>query len=264
VSDDRFYHYTTRDAAFEHILPRRELRFSPYSSMRDPLENKAWGFTGSAWSDPDPDVTNKAYMTFHRRVNEIRASAKLLSLTLASPESAIGNDEEEEEGWSLARMWEQYGETHRGVCLVFKRDVLIKAITASLRAQGLACPYNKPVRYSRAEFSTGRTELDLLELANDYSEAMARRWVEDRNDVLFFRKMPDWRTEREYRFVVTAPGSDFVYASYSDALEAVIVGEKFPRWQVAGAAGVADAARATLEQVFWAQGRPHRSPLRST
>jgi hypothetical protein len=35
-----FYHYTTRAAAFEGILPNGELWFSPYSRMRDPVANR--------------------------------------------------------------------------------------------------------------------------------------------------------------------------------------------------------------------------------
>jgi hypothetical protein len=35
-------HYTTADAALNHILPERRLRMSPYISMRDPLEAKQW------------------------------------------------------------------------------------------------------------------------------------------------------------------------------------------------------------------------------
>lgn len=37
-----FFHYTTREAAFSDIIPRRRLRFSTYALMRDQLENKQW------------------------------------------------------------------------------------------------------------------------------------------------------------------------------------------------------------------------------
>jgi hypothetical protein len=36
-----FFHYTTREAAFEYILPERQLRLSPYARMRDPLKAQA-------------------------------------------------------------------------------------------------------------------------------------------------------------------------------------------------------------------------------
>jgi len=53
---DYFFHYTTREAAFAHILPERQLRLSPYSKVNDPMESKSgvrpsrhlldWGTTG--------------------------------------------------------------------------------------------------------------------------------------------------------------------------------------------------------------------------
>ena len=42
-----FYHYTSSEVAFEHILPERQLLVSPYSEMRDPLENKLPPLEGS-------------------------------------------------------------------------------------------------------------------------------------------------------------------------------------------------------------------------
>jgi len=39
-----FFHYTTRDRAFQDILPSGKLKFSSLNEMRDPLENKRWLF----------------------------------------------------------------------------------------------------------------------------------------------------------------------------------------------------------------------------
>jgi len=41
-----FFHYTTRDRAFQDILPSGKLKFSSLNEMRDPLENKRWLFLG--------------------------------------------------------------------------------------------------------------------------------------------------------------------------------------------------------------------------
>jgi hypothetical protein len=40
------YHYTGREAAFEHILPEHRLRLSSFQLMGDPLEFKDWYFGG--------------------------------------------------------------------------------------------------------------------------------------------------------------------------------------------------------------------------
>lgn len=257
-----FFHYTTREAAFEHILPTRSLAFSPYSRMRDPLENRRWGFVGSMRGDSGPEH-EQAWFSFHRHANEIRDSAKLLSLAVdADCENDDGDDAELfARGWSRARMWEQYAENHAGVCLVFSKDPLIKAVTASLSSNGLAEPYNRPVEYSSSAF---RPLLDLTELSRDAEPAAVRRWVEDNHDPLFFHKTPDWRTEYEYRFVVTAPGAERVFADFGDALVAVILGERFPRWQRAGAMELSVQAGARLHCMEWWSGVPRPVVLRET
>jgi hypothetical protein len=44
-------HYTTAEAAFEHIIPWGELLMNPYARMRDPLENRELSFGGVASGD---------------------------------------------------------------------------------------------------------------------------------------------------------------------------------------------------------------------
>lgn len=65
-----FFHYTTREAAFGDIIPRRRLRFSTYARMRDPMENKQWAFPAAYWvrNDEPTEVRERAYFEFqHRR-----------------------------------------------------------------------------------------------------------------------------------------------------------------------------------------------------
>jgi hypothetical protein len=83
-----------------------------------------------------------------------------------------------------------------------------------------------------------------------------RRFVQQHNDVLFFLKTRDWETEYEYRFVVTAPDDDYVYVDYVDALEAVIVGERFPRWERPGAIAMCRAKDAEAARISWRSDAP--------
>jgi hypothetical protein len=57
-----FFHHTTADTAFRHILPTGELRLSPYSQMRDPLEAKAWHMGASGFvPDDDSGATERRF-----------------------------------------------------------------------------------------------------------------------------------------------------------------------------------------------------------
>ena len=145
------FHYTTRRAAFEDILPKKRMRFSPYTEMRDPLENK-WLFNSSytiptGMPDDDPNHPDRTQAFLEARAAAIRESAKVLSLTLDAPgfeEAPLFG-----RGWARARMWEQYAENHAGVCLLFRRDAIIERVTESLRSQGLPGPYNRRVAYTQ-------------------------------------------------------------------------------------------------------------------
>jgi hypothetical protein len=112
-----FFHYTTREAAFGDIIPFRRLRFSTYARMRDPIENKQWAFPAAyfAREEEADEPREQAYFEFHHLAAEIFHQAHLLALTVDT--TYAWPDEEFGRGWSRARMWEQYAEAHKGVCL---------------------------------------------------------------------------------------------------------------------------------------------------
>ena len=262
---DYFFHYTTRDAAFGHILPTRKLRMSPYSAMRDPLENKKWLFPGS-YSVPDdipdghPEHPETAGQEFGAAANEIRDSAKLLSLTIDA-EDLRGRAELFGRGWARARMWEQYAENHAGVCLRFKREDLTARITESLNTQGLASPYHRPVGYTD-EGSGGGLPLNLNEIVGKVDGEFVRQFVQQHHIRLFFRKTIDWESEHEYRFVVTTPDMEYVYVDFGDALDVVAVGENCPRWQWPAVVEACQGLNAEPVRVEWSTGAPRAWRLR--
>src|SRR5207342_1639539 len=143
-----FFHYTTREAAFEHILPAQKLKFSSYAGMRDPLEAR-WNFSAGGWGEfTDEQQRDQAagYFAFSGFAQEVREQSFLLSLTIDAPPES----EESEpfcRGWARARMWEHYAEKHAGVCLVFERERLANALSKSLVSQGFSAPHHQPVIY---------------------------------------------------------------------------------------------------------------------
>jgi hypothetical protein len=61
----RLYHYTSREAAFRHIIPEGHLRLSSYSLTRDPLDARDWGFRFVHPEGSDPEAEE-----LRREVNE--------------------------------------------------------------------------------------------------------------------------------------------------------------------------------------------------
>jgi hypothetical protein len=261
--DKFFFHYTTREAAFGHILPERRLKFSRYLDMRDPLENKMWAFTAGGWGDAEPeqqDAQASAFLEFHRVANLVKERAYLFSVTIDSPQ-----DSEEEEpfcrGWARARMWEQYAEKHGGVCLVFRRSLLPAEIKHSIQPRDAEYLYaSQEVVYDGG----GPTPLlPLNQLGIEDLPGMVSSYVSQNLEPLFFQKVLDWQTEHEYRFVVTAPSDEPVVVQFARSLEAVIVGEQFPEWQQTSAIETCNKIPAKPLRLSWDLGRPRLSELKA-
>jgi len=160
-------------------------------------------------------------------------------------------------------MWEQYAEDHAGVCLVFDRGELLDALRRDLARKGAY--WEGPVIYTVAGFADSEAGVIMLEHFNEQSlEDDVGRHVTKYHEDFFFLKTEDWATEFEYRFVWQRaeetplarllPSTNRV--RYGEALRWVVVGERFPDWQIPGAREIAQGAGAELRRMIWEDSRP--------
>lgn len=260
--DQYLFHYTTREAAFAHILPTRRLRFSRYMDMRDPLENKHWRILAGGWGEPTEEEKGRqaqGYFRFGDFAAQIREQSFLLSLTEDAPQD---RDESHPffHGWARARMWEQYAENHSGVCLVFARQQLVDSVVSSLREQGFASPYHRSVIYDG--HGMRKPMLDLGALAGEVTAKQVADYVEQNHEALFFYKVRDWETEHEYRFATTSGERKELFVNFGESLAGVIVGERFPGWERPAAVAACSKADARPERLDWTMGAPVLAELK--
>jgi hypothetical protein len=93
-------------------------------------------------------------------------------------------------GYNMPRMWAQYAENHRGVCIEFDK----KEFTEKIK-----CSFN-PIFYGyvayKSQFKFINIDLDKL----DDKEYLKNFMIKNRTQ-LFFIKHKDWSTEHEFRFL---------------------------------------------------------------
>jgi hypothetical protein len=244
-------HYTLAATAFEHIIPKGQLRLSPYRLMRDPAENKDLLPAAAAPRGQEHPV--QEYLAAVGKLKDERDRVRLLSLTAdvhyERHAKVFGCC------WARPRLWEQYADAHRGVCLVFQRALLEEALQNGLGEDRVSfgeVEYTpEGISDSAATFLHDQRLMD----AATRDEAMARYLI-DHRDELFFLKSEDWAAEHEVRAVLTGSDDEYAHAGYGQALVAVVLGEGFPRWQIAGAREVCEKAGTALAQVRWLNGRP--------
>lgn len=256
MPDDLIYHYTSASTAFERILPSGSLRMSPIARMRDPLENRVPPAPSVVSRTATSDQLLAALRLLEKEIAKVWGSARLLSLTLDR-----AGTEWYHRGWASARMWEFYADRHAGVCLELRKEALVEAVIRSLQQQGLAKPYHQPVQYVSQVRHAMRRAIDLASYPDGFTAPEVWRHLEQVNQALFFNKADEWASEHEFRFVVTAPDTDWVYVDVGVAVQAVIVGDRFPTWQLVGAKDACTNARAKLRQLQWTADSPYLRDL---
>jgi hypothetical protein len=249
------FHYTTSATALDYILRDARLRLSPPSRMNDPFE-----------SDPhlvslrgDLGDPNDAMRVMQNASQLLRERCRLTCLALSGPNewsSLMGYGD----GYTRARMWTQYADGHRGVCLAFDQERLREAVRAAAECLGLRL-YEAPVHYLAQdersiliELPAERALQDLPRLVEDVFPGVVAG--------LYFSKAWDWSTESEYRFLLHGEVAEDEYIDISGALTGVFCGASFPERRL-------DDLRARCPQLhddhrifrmFWRNGFPIAMP----
>jgi Protein of unknown function (DUF2971) len=176
-------HYSKSSSVFEHILCSGKLRLSAYRLMRDPAENKDIrpNICSLRPSPEDDEAIERVYAL----IKSERDRMHLLSLT----EDAEVRSEFPgfDCCWSRPRMWEQYGDVHRGACLLFDRARLDRAIHEQWPDEG---SYSDKVKYARegsAEVFRRGLNADEI-LAHEQPARAVRDYIHANRDAYFFVK----------------------------------------------------------------------------
>ena len=169
------YHYTTAETALTKIMPQRKLRAGSFLYMNDPREAKRWNLS---FRHHLSDESIKAYCSeqgvaendIRKTVSRIaQSSAHLICFSMDNlprreDSSNFGN--ETGRGFAHSAMWSHYAARHAGVCLIFDKRILERAIRASEKkaqwAQGSRglWIYHGEVSYRDVSFNTVAAQLD--------------------------------------------------------------------------------------------------------
>jgi DUF2971 family protein len=225
------YHYTSAPTALEHILQSMTIRLGPVKDANDPWEAREHNTWLGIAREPT-EVWHPFVLEPARRELELAlARARVACFSQDDPDDP---DRERARwqarstcGWAQDRMWAQYADGHRGVCLCFDRDWLLDAFDSELASHGQR--FARAVRYGDEQYELGsvkpsEAEAETLGPVRHAVEFRART-AEHR----FFTKRRDWEGEREWRLVLfdDKPTGPDAFVPIERALRAVIVGHRF-------------------------------------
>jgi hypothetical protein len=172
------------------------LRLGALGQMNDPRESKDWHpplvFRG------DLQLTENEIDAFNRAVAECKKRIRVAAFCLDQPFDEEYN--RSRRGYSRPRMWAQYAENHKGVCIVMDRSGLDQAIHLRYPDQRDSWVLAGKVEY--VETARDDPASRAIVLRDDHNiEASVQDHFRMLAARLFFVKQVDWRDENEYRWV---------------------------------------------------------------
>ena len=258
------YHYTKAQTLVQHILPESRLRLSRFEEVNDPAELKDWSFSIARAEHLNREDDKFVQDIFNKKLKRdwhVGCFASDIAAGVVTPDLR-GTEAIQtmyERGHSLPRMWAQYGDQHRGVCLVLSRASLDRAIAAGVDKDGAV--YSGLVTYKNSLpvpqlHRPGPRIIDALEVAQLGPEESARRHLDRFHRELLFTKTRDWEGEREFRWCILRGRPDRVFVDIRGSLLGIALGDQFPDELELQIGNYCEANNVSVAFMKWQNGFP--------
>jgi hypothetical protein len=220
---------------------------SSFEKLNDPREAKTWPFRFYARNAGlfDRDLFREATELVTKR-----------SLVLSCSGNAPGADSHELLGLGFGhpRMWAQYGDGHRGVCLALDQTELDRAVLLAAAERRV---FSGPVEYYQSGHGPSCAEGDpygityLEDVQTSGLDAVVEPHIARFHRELFLTKHLDWRDEWEFRWVVRSADDAPLFVPISNAIRAVLVGHDCPADQLERIVSHCQSTGVPVHRVYW-------------
>jgi hypothetical protein len=227
ASQKYVYHYTR----WERLLDIMEtgFRLGPLAQMNDPRESKEWLLPITVSGVTFPAVGVKAA---EEEIRNYKRKIRVAACCLDQP--AVNRDNHGRRGYARPRMWAQYTDNHRGVCIILDRAGLDRAIRQRYPAINTSWVRGGSVQYVETPLEDVMNREMFLN-SPDEAVGNVREHFARYAEQLFFTKHIDWRDENEYRWVYydadqSQTGEDGLTAPFVDIkthVVAVVLGADY-------------------------------------
>lgn len=224
-------HYTTEEKAIS-ILKSKQINFSPFVKWNDPRESKQWNFcflgNGQQLCLEQYRNAPKIFDQFIKNNSMTLCFCGWNDEKMNFENNAIPAYRQDyyRVGWARSRMWSQYGDKHKGVCLVFDKSKLEEQFNLTFKTNKKFAD-NVEYQYHLISFinATKIKCRDILKCGVKNSlDIQINKYFHE----FYFLKLMDYRDEHEYRLVVIVDDGSSVRLPIKSSLKSVILGIDFP------------------------------------
>jgi hypothetical protein len=203
---DLLYHFTSSHSLLDFILKDETLKFNSLKNTNDPLEYKK--ILPVMIGDEDPFEN---YHNYNSEINSFKEKLKVACFTiddfdrLNTPKAIYGK------GFSKSRLWAQYADQHRGVCIVFNKNELLE----KLKIMNVKPSANK------IEYSDENTYLKEISIIL----SQTKKYDKEKLIKSLYVKNLDFQDENEYRILIESHNKEPYYLGIKNCIKAIIIGD---------------------------------------
>jgi hypothetical protein len=226
---DTIFHYCKLSTALEDILYNKKLRLSPRYKSLDPVENlppSLFCAGGVFRGGEESEEIRTKHASDIEKLHTIRSEQYKIHKQLCFCMNHKPNSAHESEEWPLEyygflkpRMWDQYANGYKGVCLAYSLEKLVHE-NGDLKHGNI-----RYLPYSKFDPLYGRIDLnDLHTIGFKEYEAQYR----DKLSESILLKHKDYEGENEYRLYKLSK-KKYIEISIGDSLRGIIVSQNFTK-----------------------------------
>lgn len=250
---NHIYHYTTANTAIEYILNEKEILFNSVRNTNDPLEFLDYCHVVSTNGEIGNTEIRRLIDVGHDINSIIKRKFKICCFCEDKEISGdlYSNNPIMYKGYCRSRMWSQYADDHKGVCLIFNKSRLIREITKDINIKH----YEKKVIYD--DNLPGLFDACDIEYDKDHNKLALERACEYIDKYLFM-KLRDYEHENEFRIALLSdkyPNDDKIKVRINSSLIGIIVGTKFNDIYMPSIKKV-KGKRIPIFKLAWFNGKP--------
>lgn len=228
-SEDSIFHFTRRQTALEEILFGQTLLLNSFKRTDDPQEYKERLSGVQGWGI-EQESAGKAFAVMGSVENILLNNTGFLSFC----QNRYENTNIKSFASLKSRMWSQYAEGHRGICIVVSKDELRREVDqvfskTEFLVETAEISYNTDFELTPNLLVIDKGDLDAR---SEFENAL--KYVEKHVNSLLFSKQGDYRDEDEFRLVsVSRTRKDanalvtFPRIDLSKCIKAIILGDRF-------------------------------------
>ncbi len=250
-----FLGHFTNLRKLELILENMQFKFSSLSNTNDPFENK--------------NILFKIAVR-HAHGGLVTTSERIIKDNLKDMFKVLCFIQEDNMELIVKkpRMWEQYGDMHKGCCIILRKDKLDQEFKKIKNKQNNYANrrvyYNLESKKDKLKSIFNNYEIDKMLEENGYKKHILTDYIWGHRELFIFTKMSDWSTEHEYRYSIYDKNSEIMsyYLNILNSIEEIVLGEQVTNEYTKMMYRKCKDLNIRLTKLDWINGFPYKEFVR--